>query len=251
LPELKPDMPPPSVGGGERRMKAVLVLAGVVAFVVSPWATEGFGGFAPDLFPIPQDRPAVQPAGYAFGIWGLIYLWLVVHAGFGLFARADARDWDAGRWPLAASMVLGAPWIAVANASAVWATVLIWGMWAGAVAALWRAPRRDRWLAQAPLGIYAGWLTAAASVSVGLMLGGYGVTGETAAAIIALVLALALGAAVQTGLGRAPEYGLTLVWALVAVVVANFGSVWPVAALAAAGALAMAAAALRAGLRPA
>jgi hypothetical protein len=94
-----------------------LVLVATLSFVASPYVTDGFAGFDPDLFPIPQDRPPVQPAGYAFAIWGLIYLWLIVHAGFGLFQRADDAGWDAPRWPLFVSLGLGTGWIAVANTS--------------------------------------------------------------------------------------------------------------------------------------
>ncbi len=220
---------------GNRRMKAILVVAAAAGFVASPWFTAGFGGFAPDLFPLPQRNPPVQPAGYAFAIWGLIYLWLVVHALTGLFARAENDGWDATRWPLIASLAVGASWIAVANTSAVWATVLIWVMLGGALAARARAPGSDRWLAALPLGVYAGWLTAASWVAVGLMLGGYGVLSETWAAVAALLGAVGMAAIVQQSLGRAPEYGLTVIWALVAVVVGNLDAP-ALAALAALGA---------------
>lgn len=245
----RPDIPQLPGSGGTRRMKAILVLAGTVAFVTSPFFTAGFGGFDPDLFPIRQDRPPVQPAGYAFAIWGPIYLGLVAHALFGLFARADDDAWDRGRWPLVASLAVGASWIAVANTSAVWATVLIWIMLAGALGALaltgpraGRAPAGpDRWLAQLPLGVYAGWLTAASWVAVGFMLGGFGVLSPVWAAAVALPCAVVMAVAIQLRLGRAPEYGLTVIWALVAVIVANWGGAWALVALAAAGLLAMAA----------
>ena len=219
---------------GPRRLKAVLVAVTAAGFVTSPLFTSGFGGFDPSLFPIPQVRPPVQPAGYAFAIWGLIYVWLVVHAAFGLLRRAEDRDWDRGRWWLIASLAVGSSWIAVANANAPWATVLIWAMLAGALGALWHAPRgRDRWLAQAPLAIYAGWLTAASWVAVGFMLGGYGVLPAPWAAALCLICAGAMAVAVQTLRPQAPEYGLTVIWALVAVIVANTGPTWPIAALAA------------------
>ena len=58
------------------RKTSLLVLLAALAFALSPLLSSGFNGFAPDQFPIPQDNPPVQPAGYAFAIWGLIYLWL-------------------------------------------------------------------------------------------------------------------------------------------------------------------------------
>ena len=237
----------PQIRWGGKRAKAVLVLVAALVFVFSPLWTDGFAGFDPELFPVPQDGPPVQPAGYAFGIWGLIYLWLVLHAGYGLARRADDAGWDGGRWPLFLSLGFGAGWIAIANVSPPLATVVIWLMLLGALVALFESPPHDRWLAQAPIGVYAGWLTAASWVSVGLMLGGYGVTGETVAALIALALATAFAVAIQWRLGRAPEYGLTVIWALVAVVIANVATAPAVAILAGAGIVAMTAVALRVG----
>ena len=219
-----PDLPPAGGAGDGARMKAVLVLAGAVAFAAGPLMVRDFSGFEAGQFPVPQDRPPVQPAGYAFGIWGLIYVWLLVHAGFGLFARAEARDWDAARAPLIVSLAVGAAWLGVARISPLWATVLIWVMLAGALLALVRMPARDRWTGQAPVAIYAGWLTAAAWVAVGLALAGFGLTGPLAAALIAVPLAVAMAVIVQRMRPQAPEYGLTVIWALVAVVVANIGA---------------------------
>ena len=106
-----------------------------------------------------------------------------------------------------------------------------------ALPALFRTPRRDRWWLQAPLALYAGWLTAAFSASVGLVLAGWGLMAETPAALVALCFALVVGVTVQMRLGRAPGYGLALIWALVAIATKNAAVPnLPVAALAGAGA---------------
>lgn len=217
-------------------LPAVLVAATTLAFVTSPLLAPEFGGFAPDLFPVPQDDPPVQPAGYAFAIWGVIYLWLVVSAGFGLFARARAADWLPMRPALALSVGIGAAWLPVATVSPVGATVLIWVMWATALIALLRSPELDRLLARGPVALYAGWLTAASCVSLGLLLAGYGVMGQTGAAILALLLALALSVWVLRFLGNFPEFGFAVVWALIAVAVAGWDDATVVTWLAATGA---------------
>ena len=80
-------------------MKAILVAAAALAFATVPFAVP-FNGFAPDAFPVPQDNPPVQPAGYAFAIWGPIYLWLIAHALYGLVRRSETPEWDRTRWPL-------------------------------------------------------------------------------------------------------------------------------------------------------
>jgi hypothetical protein len=204
------------------QIKAWLTLVVTITFVASPAFTSPFSGFASDQLPIPQINPPVQPAGYAFSIWGLIYGWLVVSAVYGVFARSTDQAWDRVRTPLIASLALGTPWLAVANRSAIWATVLIIAMAVTAIAAVLRAPDADRWWLRAPLAIYAGWLTAATFVSLASTTAGYGVlTGSMGWALIGITLALLVGVLVQRALPRAPGYGLTVIWALVAIIVAN------------------------------
>jgi hypothetical protein len=217
---------------------AAFILAGL--FALSPLFVTDFGGFDPAQFPVPQEDPAVQPAGYAFSIWGPIYLWLLVGLGFGLWKRRDDAQWHDMRLALIPSLGVGAVWLGVAVASPVWASVLIWIMLVCALLALFRAPLHDSWFAALPVGLYAGWLTAASCVSLGLLGAGYGFLSGTAAAIAALLLALVIASAVQNQLMRTPSYGLAVVWALVAVVVENLGQAnMTVAALAAGGAVAL------------
>ena len=216
-------------------MKALLVLVAAIAFAVSPFLSPEFGGFDPGLYPIPQDDPPVQPAGWAFAIWGVIYLGLLVHAGFGLFRYRDDPAWDRGRPALIVSLAVGAVWLPVALISAIGATVLIWVMLLAALAALYRSrgatpPALALW----PVALYAGWLTAASFVSVGLMLAGYGVTGEVAAAFVALVLATGFAAVNVRRLDLWP-YGAAVAWGFIGIAAANLGGAGMVA-LAAGGA---------------
>ena len=218
---------------------AILVLFLAVAFAVSPVFVPNFGGFEPDQFPVPQVDPAVQPAGYAFAIWGPIYLWLIAGMGYGLWRRREDESWHAMRLALIPSLAVGSIWLAVAVASPVWAAVLIWIMLIAALVALYQSPATDSWFAALPVGLYAGWLTAASCVSIGLLAAGYGVVDGATAALAALLLALVIASAVQSSLRRAPSYGIGVIWALVGVVVQNAGSNVTVAALAAGGALAL------------
>ncbi|MCB1334389.1 MAG: hypothetical protein KDK26_12230 [Roseivivax sp.] len=205
-----------------RRVWAILVLVAAIVFAASPLIFPGFTGFTPDQFPVPQDKPPVQPAGYAFAIWGLIYAWLVLGAGFGLLRRADDEDWAPMRPLLFVSLAMGAGWLGVAQLSPVAATVLIWAMLGTALLALFRAGDSDRWVQISPVAVYSGWLTAASCVSIGLLLAGYGWLPGTISALIALSICLAIAVTVQYRLHRAPEYGLTIIWALVGVIVANW-----------------------------
>ncbi|MFY9212925.1 MAG: hypothetical protein WAO69_17565 [Aestuariivita sp.] len=105
---------------------AIGVVLAALAFGLSSLVVPDFGGFDADQFPIPQEDPAVQPAGYAFAIWGVIYLWLFVGAVYGLSRRATAEDWAEMRPYLVLSLVVGAGWLPVAKMSALAAAVLIW-----------------------------------------------------------------------------------------------------------------------------
>ncbi|MFC7704073.1 hypothetical protein ACFQXB_07695 [Plastorhodobacter daqingensis] len=230
-------------------MKAILVLVAAIAFVASPLWSPGFNGFDPNLFPVPQEDPPVQPAGWAFSIWGLIYTLLILHAGFGLLRRDEDPGWDDMRWPLFVSLGIGASWLAVAQTDPILATIQIWVMLIAALAALFLSPGRrtmtdagpepapatNPWLGRVPVGIYAGWLTAASFVSIGLLLGGWGMTGLTGAALVVLPVLVAFAVIFQLWLDRAPEYGLTVIWAMLGILAANWGTGWPVPALVLAG----------------
>jgi hypothetical protein len=224
--------------------RAIVVLLATLAFVTAPFYTPPFTGFDPNQFPVPLADPAVQPAGYAFSIWSVIYLWLILHAVYGLWKRAEDPRWQRVRPPLAVALVLGAVWLAIASASPEWATAVIWGMALAALAAFLLAPTEpDRWLLSAPLALFAGWVTAASLVSTGILLAGYGITGDAEAAYDMMGVILILVPLIQSRKARMPLYSLAVAWALVGIAVANWGSGTAVAWIALAFAAAVLAAA--------
>ncbi|MDQ2093303.1 hypothetical protein [Rhodalgimonas zhirmunskyi] len=225
---------------------AWLIFFTAIAFAASPFFSDGFNGFTAGQFPVPQDNPPVQPAGWAFAIWGVIYLWLIIGTGFGAIARPYARDWDLARPSLLVTLGIGVFWIPVANLSVPWATVMIWAMLIFAVLAMLLSPREDRWLMAEPVGLYAGWLTAASCVSIGLMLAGYGIVSEQAAALIGLGIALVIALAVQYRRPGVLAYPVAVIWALAGVVAKNLTPVnLPVLGLAVLGMILLALAAWR------
>ena len=229
-----------------RTLVAALALVLSIAFAASPLLVEDFAGFDPNQFPVPQDDPQVQPAGYAFAIWGLIYIWLIVGLGWGLLRATQDGQWHDMRKPLCVSLAVGCSWLAVAVVSPVWASLLIWIMLLTALGALFLAPVEDRLWAAWPVGLYAGWLSAASCVSLGLLAAGYGWLDQTTAALVFVGLAIVIGGFVQGALGRAPSSGIAVIWALVAVVVQNFETTPMVAYVAGGGALVLAVPTLRA-----
>jgi hypothetical protein len=222
------------------RLPAVLLLLVTIAFGIAPFVTPPFTGYDPSLFPVDIGRPAIQPAGYAFSIWSVIYLWLIVHAVYGVWKRAEDPSWERSRLPLTVAIAVGVVWLWIAGQSAVWGTVTIWVMAVAALAAFLRAPTEpDRWLLSGPLAIFSGWLTAAAAVSTGVLIAGYGVLSNNGSALAMLALVLVIALVVQNQKPRMPVYGLTVVWALVGVIVVNLGDNALVAGVAAVGALVM------------
>lgn len=216
-----------------QRTLAYAVLLAAVAFALSPLASTGFNGFTADQFPIPQNDPPVQPAGYAFSIWGVIYLWLIVGAGYGARRAASSSDWQSMRPWLLASLGVGMFWIAAANASPLLATVMILFMAWTAIIAMIHAGDAKPALQVRPVALYAGWLTAASGVGVGVLLGGYGILAAQTASIACLIAVLAVALFTQSKRPREWGYPAAVIWALVGVIAANANPVnLPVVALA-------------------
>lgn len=212
-----------------------------LAFAVSPFLSPEFGGFDPNRYPIPQIDPPVQPAGWAFAIWGVIYPWLLIHTGYGLWARRENMLWDDARLPLGLSLLVGAAWLPVALISPLWATLMIWIMLISAIIAVDRMrAAKPRWASALPLGLYAGWLSAASFVAVGLLGAGYGVVfGETGWAVLCLSLALVFAVCVQLRL-EIWTYGFAVTWGFCGIVAQNIAPNPVLAALAGVAALLMA-----------
>lgn len=215
-------------------LRALLLILFTVAFAAGPFLFPAFNGYDATDFPVQIDRPAAQPAGYAFSIWGVIYLWLIVHAFYGYFVRARSLDWDETRLPLIISLGIGVLWLWVASVWPVLATLLIIAMWASALVAFMTADQDyDPWLLVHPLSVYAGWLSAAMLVSIGVVVTGYGILAENHAALAVIGAVLILVPIVQYCHPAAPLFSVTAAWALIAVVVANYDR-YPFVALAAA-----------------
>ncbi|MBC7477041.1 MAG: hypothetical protein H7317_02965 [Pseudorhodobacter sp.] len=210
------------------RLTSALLLLATVAFAVAPLFTPGFTGYDPGLFPVVIDRPAIQPAGYAFAIWGLIYAWLILHASVGLLRHSDDAAWARPRPALLAAVLLGSIWLAIAPNYPITATLVILLMALLAVTAfLQTTTAQRRWLLSAPIGIFAGWLTAAAAVSSGVLIAGYGWLSNTATALTLIALVVVLGIAIQSRKPAMPVYGATVTWALIGVFAANWSGNLP------------------------
>lgn len=198
-----------------------LTLVITVAFAAAPFLSGEFSGFTADQLPVPQIDPPIQPAGYAFAIWGPIYLSLVVSAIYGALYRADDPVWNAVRLPLCVSLGVGVPWLLIAQVSAIWASVTIVVMAAGAIVALNRTALTERWWLRGPIALYAGWLTAASFVSLCTTLAGYDILlNGYHWAFVGILGALAVAIATYARTA-APLYLGAVIWALIGICVNN------------------------------
>jgi hypothetical protein len=141
-----------------RKIPAILVLSSTAAFAVSPFVAASFGDFSADQFLVPQIGPPVQPIGYTFDIWSVIYLWLIAEAIFGALRAGDDPNWRAMRWPLITSLIIGCFWFAAANHAPILATVMILMMAATAIPSMLHAGAMQPWMQVRPVALYAGWL---------------------------------------------------------------------------------------------
>jgi hypothetical protein len=213
-------------------LKPLLVLLASLSFAIAPFLSPEFGGFDPERYPNPQRNPPVQPAGWAFAIWGLIYLALITHAAFGFLRHKHNPAWDAGRIPLLISLIVGTAWLPIALVSPIWATILIWIMLLSALFALDKMrSATPPWIALWPVALYAGWLSAASFVSIGLLLAGYGITAEVPAAIISLLAATSFALAVILRQRHWP-YAAAAAWGFLGIAAANYPTNMLLAALA-------------------
>jgi hypothetical protein len=218
------------------------------------------GGFEAAPGPVPVSGPApIVPAGYAFAIWGPIYLGSLAYAVY----MALPQNWAAPLfreigWLTAIGFLGCAIWLLAAKYGPYAATVpiialMLIGILTAFIIARERladGPALQYWLVAAPLALYAGWLSVATFANTSEVLAGYGFErfglGVTAWALLLLCGALAVALGGLWLSGGDYVYAGTVIWALAAIAAANFArgdGGATIAAFSVTGALAVAAAA--------
>ncbi len=179
----------------------------------------------------------IAPAAYVFSIWGVIYL------GLGVYAIFQARP----RQRQHPVLLRLAPWfIASCLVNSLWIVLWHYQLLAASVAAMLAllatliasyltldigrsaAPAAERWLAHLPFSIYLGWITVAtianiAALLVGLGWHGWGLAPDLWTAGMIVVAGVVGG--VVSWQRRDVAYVLVLVWALVGIIVKEWGMV--------------------------
>lgn len=174
----------------------------------------------------------IDPAGYAFSIWGLIYVASLVFAAYqAAAARSDDSVLVAVRGPVALGFLLSGVWILLFQQELFFAAhVVLIALTAALAVAYARLSRQgrprtraERWAVATPIGLYLGWATVAtvAGTSTTLLAVGVDALWLPASVWAPIVAAVAGVIAVWVTLAGPPEPGfpLAVAWALTAIAV--------------------------------
>lgn len=189
--------------------------------------------------PVGERSDAVQtlitPAGWAFSIWGALYLGSLAFALLQFTAAGrDSRLFAELRWPAAGAFLgnaLWATWVQLGDIDAV-SILIIFGSLVSILGAYrriasWPAAfsAAERWGAVLPLSALASWLTAASIVNVAATLRYYGIdASHDAAPMISASILVVGGVIVAAALARGkgnPPFALVFLWALAAIFAAG------------------------------
>ena len=210
----------------------VIVLLLALAMPAVAWFSNQ-GAFGPPNGEMSDRYPTlVVAAGYAFAIWGLIFLLDLAWAVWQLKPRAAAVQ--RARWPAAIGFGLTAAWMPVFSQA--WfglALAIIWGALAATLlATAWllrddAASPRTRWRSAAPLALHAGWLSLAAFLDTAQTIVAYRWLSTTDmlgwSAVLLGLCGVLLLAANRSLLGHL-AYAAAGLWGLAAVYVKQSGS---------------------------
>lgn len=217
---------------GTERLRAILVLVATIGTIIFNWlAAMGYiGGVTPAEIS-EKYQTLVTPAGYAFAIWSLIYLGIIVFSIYQLLP-ANLVRFRSIRSLYIISCVLNCSWIYMWHSDQI---VVCFGLIAALLASLflinWQlrsteAAVGEYWLAKAPFGIYFGWVTAATLVNFSIMLAYLKVelsaTANTIIAVVLIMIAGAFGIIVRFRMANY-IYPLAIAWALTAIAVKQSG----------------------------
>jgi len=208
---------------------ALVIFAAILQIAVSFLSSLGIGT------PIGENSDRVStlvtPAGWAFSIWGALYLGALIFAAYqALSAQRNDALISQIRRPAAVAFLANASWatyVQLVDVTFLSVIIILTGL-AGALLALRRLSswphqlsKGQFWCAAVPLTSLAAWLTAAAIANISSSLRFHGVDADAAQAPIVAGAVLIIGGLIAgTALARSkgcPPYALVFLWALAAI----------------------------------
>ncbi|MEL6937995.1 MAG: TspO/MBR family protein [Cyanobacteria bacterium J06598_1] len=184
----------------------------------------------------------ITPEGYAFAIWGLIYLGLIAYSIYqALPAQRHIPAFQKVSWAVIGACGLQMVWIYLFLTYQFWASVLFM---LGILACLAfayvttrsvKSTRKVRWLLQAPISIYFAWITLATVLNVSGAIYAMAIpqdriadfsdvitasTSGVVATVVMMCVSAGLGAIVALNY-RDMSYPAVVIWGLIAIAIRN------------------------------
>ena len=216
-------------------MMRLLVLLTAIAMPVMGWLSNN-GTFGPDNGTISDSYPTLLvAAGYAFAIWGLIFLLDIIYAGWQLTGerRDDPTLGHIAPWA-AAGFALTTVWMPLFAMSQFWLCLLV--IFAATACLIRcamilshdRTPQEGQWMwAWLPLSMHAGWLSLAAFLNLAQVVVAYNLASTTQMlpwSLVIFALAALMLLMVNLRMRGNIDYVIAALWALIAVYVKQSGS---------------------------
>jgi len=211
------------------RLRATLIICAVIFAVAVPTLQAIYPfGLSAAAFSFQGDT-TLKVAGFAFAVWGLLYLGMIIYAVYqALPSVRTSQTLAVYAWPSFVAISGCGLWILTAALNWTWMSVVVISVSAAAlIRAILQAKGagqlRDRLLMSLPLNLLAGWLTIASIVNIVTVLTIEGViTSDTAmlTALCAITGAVVLAAAIALS-GRSASYLAPIIWGLYGVRVAE------------------------------
>ncbi len=189
----------------------------------------------------------ITPEGYAFAIWGLIYIALIAYSVYQLLpAQRDSSTISKVSYALIGACLFQIVWLYAFLTFNFWlSVVLMLGIlvclaFAYVQTRLVKPTRKARWLMQAPISVYFGWITVAAVVNVAgalymtnrspepveTVLGvvNSASTNDIVWTVVMMCVSAAIGGLIALRY-RDAVYPGVVVWALVAIAIRHIGAI--------------------------
>lgn len=210
---------------------------GSLFILILLYAATNLGYFGPNqIGQSSQDvTPLVVPKGYAFAIWGPIYLGLIIFPIFQLLRRRDedSRWIEVRKW-YAANVVANGLWLVAASYDWLWTTVAIITFMLFSLIRINQLTRAiqfagapfNYWAEQLVFSVYFAWITLATALNVSSALSFYGWNGFGIDPVIWSVLLLLIAAGITALVAnkyKDAAYAAVVVWAFFALVVRHWG----------------------------
>ncbi len=228
-------------------VRSVLVaVTAVTQVIASPLTTLALGPSSNTGAISDANRSPVTPAGYAFAIWGLIYLACLALAVYQLLARQRSRAVHRRTgWFLIAAFTTSTVWVPIFGARLIWLSQIVIVLLVFCLAAAARrfttlGPAKsgaERLLLRLPITIYLGWATLASAAGFATMFRSLGMPAEagwvTLVGLGLVLLATVVSIIIVLRVNAAAGFAFTACWALVAVAVGTDENAIRLAAIAA------------------